>query len=213
MRSWVARQDKIPRGRTIPTGLSLSRLVGFGTRFPPTHVGARDHRPTPSRLRALYFLRPFFGSATNLDLEQGRSEGAPAPRRSRPARQNRARRSRRFQPSSGRRRFCASRVSGVPGASRSFTPCAMSRTRSCLWLALADEGFATALPVRRWPGIGARFSPLAAWGSLRAQARCPFASLSRTRPSSSPISYSCRLPVSTGAATASAMAAAITTGP
>src|ERR1700750_776147 len=44
-------------------GLSLSRLVGFGIWLPPTHVGARDHRPTAvSAPRFMFDV--FFGLAT-----------------------------------------------------------------------------------------------------------------------------------------------------
>src|SRR3984957_17261279 len=81
-----------------PWGLSLSRLVGFGIWFPPTHVGARDHRPTAVSAPRLVRLMTLFGSAAALELERRRAEGAPASRRPRPAGSNRACRSRRFQP-------------------------------------------------------------------------------------------------------------------
>src|ERR1700735_1959660 len=80
-----------------PWGLSLSRLVGFGIWLPPTHVGARDNRPTAVSAPAVLSSAAPFGLARARDPGPHRFEGVPAPRRALPARAYRPGRSPSFQ--------------------------------------------------------------------------------------------------------------------
>ena len=63
LRSWVARQGNIPRGRTIPMGAVPVEARGLRHMAPTDYVGARDHRPTTVSAPRFMFCA-LFGSAT-----------------------------------------------------------------------------------------------------------------------------------------------------
>jgi hypothetical protein len=69
LRSWVARQGNIPRGRTIPKGAVPVEARGL-RHMAPTYLRRRPGSPSNDRLgSALYVLRAFrIGDAT-LDFD------------------------------------------------------------------------------------------------------------------------------------------------
>jgi hypothetical protein len=158
---WRVRTTFLGAVRSL-WGLSLSRLVGFGIWLPPTYVGARDHRPTA--VSAPRFMLDGFSDWRRLELDQRRSEGGSAPRRSCPA-------------SSGRtRRDPRSQEPPIPGGTGPRAPLASVH---CFGLSSAARraGYAPAFDhacrrrIRdrpagsRWPGIAANLSPLATRGT------------------------------------------------
>ena len=212
MRSWVARQDNIPRGRTIPMGAVPVEARGL-RHMAPTYLRRRPGSPSNGRLgSALYALTPFrIGrpalTSTNADPKAVLRRDALVRRG-----ESRARRPRRFQPSPRRGGF-APRTPLAPPHCLGLSSAAR-RARHAPAFDGARRGRDSRPPCRS-SLAGDRRSLFASGGRATrlARARCRFASPSRTRPSSIRISCSCRLPASTGAATASATAPAITTGP
>ena len=164
MRSWVARQDNIPRGRTIPMGAVPVEARGL-RHMVPTYTRRRpDHRSTAVSAPRFVRLTMFFGSATFLELDQRRSESAAAPRGPRPAGSGRAHRQPRSQQPPRRGRIApraplasSNRFGVSPVARRAEHAPAFDRAcrrRIC------DR------PARsRWPGIAAHLSPLASRGA------------------------------------------------
>ena len=64
--SWVARQDNIPRGRTIPMGAVPVEARGLW-HMAPTYLRRRPGSPSNGRLgSALRAIDGFFGSAIGL---------------------------------------------------------------------------------------------------------------------------------------------------
>ena len=144
-----------------PWGLSLSRLVGFGTWLPPTYVGARDHRPTAVSAPRFIFHRfsdrryrpcprpipPIRRRPCAARLSPGEADWRPPP----------------APPSAAASpmRVCASRASGAPRRLR--LSCASRRAGHARTLDGARRGrIRDRAPGRRRPGVAAHFSLVAA---------------------------------------------------
>ena len=205
----MARQDNIPRGRTIPMGAVPVEARGL-RHMVPTYLRRRPGSPSNGRLGSALYVDGF-SDWRRLELDERRSEGGSAPRRSRPASGGRTRGGARSQPPPMPRKDWASRASGVLTLSRPFIRCATSRTRSPFLPRLPTKdsrppcrsvvGRGSPLTFRLWrPGEPTRAGAMSIREPLE------------EAPGVDPDSCSSRLPASTGAATASAMAPAITTG-
>src|SRR5208283_5356430 len=99
LRSWVARQDKFLGAVRSPWELSLPLPVGFGTRRPPTYVGARDHRPTACSAPRTFSSE---GLGRRRDHDRLRPESGAAARRADAAEGGRARIARAADRAAGR---------------------------------------------------------------------------------------------------------------
>src|SRR5262249_6437786 len=118
MRSWVARQDNIPRGRTIPMGAVPAEARGL-RHTAPTYLRRRPGSPSNDRLGSALYA--YSDRREALDLDQRRSEESSAPRGPRPATGDRPRRPRSFQPPS-RRRGTAPRPNLAPNDRFGISP-------------------------------------------------------------------------------------------
>ena len=161
------RQDHIPRGRTIPMGAVPVLARGLG-HTAPTYSRRRPGSPSNGFLGSALRCR---GLRRIHDASSRRQQGASAPTGAgAPAGASTSRRRGGFCRAAASRKGSRSRGSGAHASSPPSIPSATSRTRCALLAALADAGFATALPVtvargaplafRRWrPGEPTRPGP------------------------------------------------------
>ena len=206
LRSWVARQDNIPWGRTIPLGAVPALARGLW-HTAPTYLRRHPGSPSNGRLGSAPVRH---GLAQRLEFDLRRSEGPSPPAGARAAEGVRLGRSDAPHRAADAGRHASG---GALAARRGFRllPDPRGARRPCAHPRAGGGGLCDGFACRRQPRISSDFSPLAARradgpgrdGNSRA-------ARTRRRPSSR-ISCSYRSRASTGGGIASATARAIMT--